>query len=141
MNSGKQLGRNLMYVSLIAIAAFGMAWTPTPKIHAQSREIVVFTTAQAAQGKSSYAKNCASCHGENLEGGSAPTLKGAGFSKKWFGRPADILFNYISERCLPAIRAALRNGSMLRSSLTFSRSTDSCPGIRNFRRMRRNWLR
>ena len=98
MISGKERPKDLISVSLIAIAAILMALDPALKIHAQSREIAVFTTAQAAKGRSSYANNCAPCHGENLEGGSAPTLKDAGFSKKWFGMPADVLFNYISTK-------------------------------------------
>ena len=38
-----------------------------------------YTLQQVAQGSEIYAKQCASCHGANLQGLSAPALTGAGF--------------------------------------------------------------
>lgn len=40
-----------------------------------------YTTAQAAQGGSVYAANCASCHAANLSGRSCPALSGPAFAK------------------------------------------------------------
>ena len=39
----------------------------------------VYTNAQAAQGGSVYASQCASCHGEQLEGNIGPAMKGPQF--------------------------------------------------------------
>lgn len=39
-----------------------------------------FTTAQAAQGAKDYAAECAMCHGDKLEGRTAPALVGQGFA-------------------------------------------------------------
>jgi mono/diheme cytochrome c family protein len=38
----------------------------------------LFTSAQAAAGGKTYAASCSKCHGANLEGVSAPALRGAG---------------------------------------------------------------
>jgi alcohol dehydrogenase (cytochrome c) len=42
-----------------------------------------FTEGQAAQGRTVYARECASCHGRELTAGSAVPLKGAEFLTKW----------------------------------------------------------
>jgi mono/diheme cytochrome c family protein len=41
----------------------------------------VYTNAQAAQGGSVYASQCASCHGEQLEGNIGPAMKGPQFKQ------------------------------------------------------------
>lgn len=44
----------------------------------------VYTRQQAERGKVSYAKQCSSCHGANLDGGDeAPALKGKMFLQNW----------------------------------------------------------
>ncbi|MFL6212393.1 MAG: PQQ-binding-like beta-propeller repeat protein [Blastocatellia bacterium] len=43
----------------------------------------VYTTAQAQRGQALYDKKCASCHGPQLEGGSAAALAGSRFMGKW----------------------------------------------------------
>ncbi len=47
------------------------------------KELTLFTAQQAAQGKALYADKCAACHGESLQGGSAPALAGADFAAAW----------------------------------------------------------
>ncbi len=37
---------------------------------------VSYTSAQAASGEKQWAQSCASCHGENMEGGAGPALAG-----------------------------------------------------------------
>ncbi|HTR47446.1 MAG TPA: PQQ-binding-like beta-propeller repeat protein [Verrucomicrobiae bacterium] len=68
-----------------------------------SRNIATYTADQAAQGKSAYAKNCASCHGQTLGGSEfAGALSGLTFSNNWGGKTADTLFTYISTKMPPA---------------------------------------
>jgi len=76
-------------------------------VHAQSPQ-PTFTAAQAEQGKSAYALNCASCHGQNLDDGEfAPPVKGASFLQQWGGKSADGVFTYISAMMPPANRGGL----------------------------------
>lgn len=47
-----------------------------------------FTQQQAALGELAYAADCASCHGDNLQGfGLVPALGGSYFANRWSGRP------------------------------------------------------
>jgi len=50
---------------------------------ASSQADGAFTAAQAARGASVYAKSCAACHGQKLEGSSSTALVGASFAGKW----------------------------------------------------------
>jgi mono/diheme cytochrome c family protein len=53
----------------------------------------VFTQEQASRGKTLYSKECASCHGQALDGsGQAPPLSGADFKSNWNGQTVDDLF-------------------------------------------------
>lgn len=43
----------------------------------------LFTSQQAAEGKDLFSIRCATCHGDALQGGSAPALAGADFAAAW----------------------------------------------------------
>lgn len=62
----------------------------------------VFTDAQAARGQALYEQKCASCHGQQLEGGSASALSGSRFLTKWGGgnKTVDDLY-YITRTQMP----------------------------------------
>lgn len=65
-----------------AIAFVGSFWT----IVAQGTRTVadgVYTSAQAARGKTTYDMQCRACHGATLGGGLAPPLSGAAFLAVW----------------------------------------------------------
>jgi mono/diheme cytochrome c family protein len=56
----------------------------------------VYTEAQAKAGQAAYAKHCAECHGEALDGdGFAPSLKGPEFLNNWNGLTVGELFERI----------------------------------------------
>ena len=62
----------------------------------------LFTSAQAVAGRASYQRNCASCHGANVDdGNTAPPLRGAAFLGKYAGKPAADLFTYVSTKMPP----------------------------------------
>src|SRR5258708_24805255 len=47
------------------------------------QDSALFTLQQAAEGKALFSMKCASCHGDALQGGSAPALAGADFASAW----------------------------------------------------------
>jgi mono/diheme cytochrome c family protein len=56
----------------------------------------VYTEAQAKAGQTAYAKHCAECHGDALDGdGFAPSLKGPEFLNNWNGLSVGELFERI----------------------------------------------
>ena len=58
-----------------------------------------FTAGQAAQGRSDYAANCASCHLPNLAGGGeAPSLAAGNFMKSWGAKSTKELYDYIDRK-------------------------------------------
>jgi alcohol dehydrogenase (cytochrome c) len=62
-----------------------------------------FTASQSDKGKTVYAEQCASCHGQGLDDGAyAPPLKGAEFRQKWGAGTVDSLFEYTSTKMPPA---------------------------------------
>ncbi|MEO6724991.1 MAG: PQQ-binding-like beta-propeller repeat protein, partial [Blastocatellia bacterium] len=60
----------------------------------------VFTNAQVARGQVAYEKRCASCHGLQLDNGTAAALIGGKFMAKWAGKPVDDLY-YITKTQMP----------------------------------------
>jgi mono/diheme cytochrome c family protein len=53
----------------------------------------IYTQTQAQRGQALYAKQCVSCHRDNLGGhGTTPSLAGAAFIEKWDGQTVGDLF-------------------------------------------------
>jgi mono/diheme cytochrome c family protein len=53
----------------------------------------IYSAEQAHKGEALYRQECASCHGEKLEGrGQAPPLTGSDFTMDWNGMTLDDLF-------------------------------------------------
>lgn len=78
-----------------AVAALVMA-TVLPPPASSAAAPVPYTSAQAAAGAHSFSRSCAACHGAQLQGVSAPALRGAaiGISQESVGE----LFTYISQQ-------------------------------------------
>src|SRR4051812_45318400 len=55
----------------------------------------VFSDAQAVRGQAVYDKQCASCHGDKLEGSQGPPLTGAEFLSHWYKAPLSELASKI----------------------------------------------
>ena len=67
-------------------------------VHAQATRTVrdgVYSDAQAARGATLYGQQCASCHGNKLEGVQGPPLTGDVFISRWQAQPLLDLANKI----------------------------------------------
>src|SRR5207244_11873244 len=53
--------------ALLALALFFSLPRPLSTVLAQAPDELSYTTAQAGRGRSVYAEQCASCHGEHLD--------------------------------------------------------------------------
>jgi mono/diheme cytochrome c family protein len=55
----------------------------------------VYSKPQAERGQVAYTQECATCHGDDMNGGEAPELVGAAFVGRWKGNSVGALFGYI----------------------------------------------
>src|SRR5262245_8344105 len=61
----------------------------------------VYSEAQAGRGRTVFGAQCASCHGQALQGDAAPPLVGDDFIADWGSQPLSELVNKI-QRTMPA---------------------------------------
>lgn len=79
-----------------AFAALGLGGAVAQDTGAEAQlSPLSFTAAQAIGGGANYQRACASCHGAQLEGTSAPGLSGPNFS--WHDRPVSEFHDYIQD--------------------------------------------
>ena len=82
-----------------------------PTVQAQSQAPIktildgVYSEAQTTRGQGLYTAACSGCHGNALEGISAPELTGNRFIDRWREGAIDGIYNFIKER-MPLGRAA-----------------------------------
>ena len=72
--------RTTAILFLFSLIAFSLSFVPN---RAAAWQGGVYTNAQAQRGENLYTKNCALCHGAQLEGGSSTPLVGSRFLAKW----------------------------------------------------------
>ena len=79
----------LVFGGFVAAAAYSTVLAQATK----SVNDGVYTEEQAKKGDALYKEQCASCHGDNLEGaGPMPALAGADFMTNWQGKTVGDLF-------------------------------------------------
>jgi cytochrome c len=61
----------------------------------------VYTTAQADRGQTSFNSSCLRCHGDKLQGNTAPALSGDRFFTTWGSEPIASLFAKIRDTMPP----------------------------------------
>jgi alcohol dehydrogenase (cytochrome c) len=82
--------------------AVGIAICPLLPRAAIAAEPVAMSAAQMERGQASFARNCASCHGRNLDNGEfAPALKGRAFLSHWGGRSVGEFTAYLRANMPP----------------------------------------
>ena len=69
-----------------------------------------YTAAQATEGMFAYQESCAACHGNALEGGTAPQLAGANFRNSWGARPVASVLEYLRSTMPPGAEGSLPDG-------------------------------
>jgi mono/diheme cytochrome c family protein len=78
------------------------AWTAAATLMVAAAAPAVFTAQQATEGKSAFAKTCASCHMPDLSGNNeVPPLSGPVFIGTWRDRTTKDLFEYMSTSMPP----------------------------------------
>jgi hypothetical protein len=88
----------LSTTGLIVLPAAWLALLTVAPTAAQEQSVTagVYTEEQATRGAAVFTKECASCHGEGLEGdGFAPALSGTEFLSNWNGTTLGDLFDRI----------------------------------------------
>src|SRR4029078_11629920 len=54
-----------------------------------------YSADQISQGRWDYSQSCSVCHGAQLQGGGAPSLKGGGFPLQWNGKKLQGFDSYV----------------------------------------------
>src|SRR3954452_13770943 len=88
----------------VAGAAALLAGASTTPVAAQAPKTArdrVYSDAQAGRGRAIFSAQCASCHGQSLQGDAAPALAGDEFLADWGSQPLSELVNKI-QRTMPA---------------------------------------
>jgi alcohol dehydrogenase (cytochrome c) len=81
----------MMAVAAAYLSSLSLAGQP-----AALEQTATFTAAQAALGRAAYDRDCASCHGANLDDAEfAPPVKGSAFSSNWAGQSIASLLTYL----------------------------------------------
>ena len=100
----------------------------------------IYTTAQAKRGQALYAKQCASCHRENLEGhGPTPSLAGSEFLERWDGQTVDDLFEKMQES-MPADHPGSLSREQNAAILAFILGVNEFPAGEGELRSESEWL-
>jgi cytochrome c553 len=73
----------------------------------------VYTTAQADRGKANFVTSCERCHGADLNGVTAPSLKGARFQNAWDNETLYDLYIKIRDSMPPNFGTALTDENKL----------------------------
>ena len=91
-------------IATCALLALAAGFDATLRAQAKSVADGVYTDEQAMRGATVYAEQCASCHGEKMEGVADlfPALTGDPFVKTWTGKSVGELYEKIATT-MPAL--------------------------------------
>ena len=83
-------------IGLLLLA--GLGTTPAHAQQDSTQGSGWYSASQASTGARDYGAACASCHGQKLEGGAGPTLKGPPFLAKWQGKSLADLWQVVHDQ-------------------------------------------
>ncbi len=87
----------MTFVRPLVVVAIAVAAASAGSVHPLAAQTTgAYTAAQAAQGATIFAAQCAACHGAKLEGGAGPQLAGDDFIAKWSGQTADDVHDVVA---------------------------------------------
>ena len=113
------------------LAAAAVLFTCVVVVRAQNPEPRiwqgVYTTAQAERGKSSFNSSCLRCHGDKLQGNTAPALSGDRFFTTWGGEPIASLFAKIRDTMPPNFGTSIDDQTKL-DIVAYILQTNGYPG-------------
>src|SRR5262252_3038329 len=88
-------------VGAVAALSAGAFTVPAAAQALKTARDRVYSDAQAGRGRTIFSAQCASCHGQTLQGDAAPPLVGDDFLADWGSQPLSELVNKI-QRTMPA---------------------------------------
>jgi len=113
------------------LAAAGVLFTCVVVVRAQNPEPRiwqgVYTTAQAERGKTSFNSSCLRCHGDKLQGNTAPALSGDRFFTTWGSEPIASLFAKIRDTMPPNFGTSIEDQTKL-DIVAYILQTNGYPG-------------
>jgi cytochrome c5 len=113
------------------LAAAGVLFTCVVVVRAQNAEPRiwqgVYTTAQAERGKTSFNSSCLRCHGDKLQGNTAPALSGDRFFTTWGSEPIASLFAKIRDTMPPNFGTSIDDQTKL-DIVAYILQTNGYPG-------------
>jgi len=76
--------RAALWLAVFGLLLFhALIWSSDVSSAGLAQSDGLFTASQAAKGGAAYARSCAECHGQDLEGKTSVALKGSRFISKW----------------------------------------------------------
>src|SRR5580700_10058251 len=102
--------RKLLAVCFVSGVLIG---APMPQAGRRTVWNGVYTEAQAEKGQSEFRSNCASCHGADLGGRSAPALQGDFFMDHWREDNVGSLYKFIKNTMPPVEHPGLSEGQIV----------------------------
>lgn len=113
------------------LAAAGVLFTCVVVVRTQNPEPRiwqgVYTTAQAERGKTSFNSSCLRCHGDKLQGNTAPALSGDRFFTTWGSEPIASLFAKIRDTMPPNFGTSIDDQTKL-DIVAYILQTNGYPG-------------
>jgi len=113
------------------LAAAGVLFTCVVVVRAQNPEPRiwqgVYSTAQAERGKTSFNSSCLRCHGDKLQGNTAPALSGDRFFTTWGSEPIASLFAKIRDTMPPNFGTSIDDQTKL-DIVAYILQTNGYPG-------------